>query len=405
MKKSVKIILAAVAAVIIVLGFAAETAFVIKTNKDSDNKINQLQAENDKLKQLVENVFDVELDKWTGKDTPVLFTEESLVNKITDAIEKYEGIEIDDIKDIEDLVEFFFGGGLYEEEIHDIYDDTAVVEAYKSGNTEGLSDEDKYVLETTSDIIEEIITADMTDYEKELAVYNWQVKYISYDESYFSAIPSEVDVYDYNYYPYGVLKYHSAICVGNATTFKLFMDLLDIDCMIIHSTEQGEHAWNLVKLEDEWYHVDVTFDGGMYEPDYAYFNVTDSVKDNDGYPWDKDEFPAANGTKYNYAMNNAVEAANTEDIAVLIKECIDNGGGSLFIKSGIEMEDIEMVLSAVESRYSDNSVYTWINYSIEVEDYYLYSVAVIIENYDDEGWNYIDDDEYQNLQELLDGVF
>ena len=84
--------------------------------------------------------------------------------------------------------------------------------------------------------------------------------------------------------PYGVLRSHNAICVGNATTFKLFMDALDIPCKIIHSTQNGEHAWDVVQLDGEWYHVDVTFDGGVSgEPGYNYFNMPDSVKDNGSY--------------------------------------------------------------------------------------------------------------------------
>lgn len=80
--------------------------------------------------------------------------------------------------------------------------------------------------------------------------------------------------------PYGVFRTHNAICVGNTTTFKLFMDALGIPCKIIHSTENGEHAWDVVQLDGDWYHVDVTFDGSANGvPSYSYFNVPDSMKD------------------------------------------------------------------------------------------------------------------------------
>ena len=147
-------------------------------------------------------------------------------------------------------------------EIHEIYDDTAVVEAYKSGTTEGLNEQDKYVLEQAKKVIDENITDGMSDYEKEKAIYDWQMAYTAYNDNSLAPIASGGQ---YSHLPYGVFKYHQAICVGHATTFKLLMDMLDIECQIIHSTEEGEHAWDLVKLDDEWYHCDVTFDGGTGE--------------------------------------------------------------------------------------------------------------------------------------------
>lgn len=71
---------------------------------------------------------------------------------------------------------------------------------------------------------------------------------------------------------------------------KAVFDVLGIDSKIIHSTENGEHAWNVVKIDGKWYHLDVTFDGGVDSPDYAYFNVPDTAKDDDSYPWNKEDF-------------------------------------------------------------------------------------------------------------------
>ena len=79
---------------------------------------------------------------------------------------------------------------------------------------------------------------------------------------------------DESYNPYGFFHDHSTICVGNATTIKLFFDVLGIDSKIIHSTENGEHAWNVVKIDGKWYHLDVTFDGGAEAPDVCIFQRT-----------------------------------------------------------------------------------------------------------------------------------
>ena len=81
------------------------------------------------------------------------------------------------------------------------------------------------------------------------------------------------------------------------------MDLLGIPCVRISGTANGGgHAWNAVKLDGEWYQVDVTWDDPI--PDspgniqYGYFNITDEemMKDH-SYTWDY----SATGTKYNYS--------------------------------------------------------------------------------------------------------
>lgn len=204
---------------------------------------------------------------------------------------------------------------------HPIYDDTAVVDAYKTGDSSKLTDDkDIFILETASKAIKDIINDSMNDYEKEKAVYDYIFSQSHFDEGNLSAIP-HTDQYSHT--PYGVLHDHNAICVGNATTFKLFMDMLGIENKIIHSTEQGEHAWNLVKLDDDWYHVDITFDNGVSIPSYAMFNVSDAVKDADSYPWDHNEFPAANGTKYSFAAQNAQEINDIYGTAELFAKAIN----------------------------------------------------------------------------------
>ena len=92
--------------------------------------------------------------------------------------------------------------GEYSSEIHEIYDGTAVVAAYKNGDSSKLNEKDKYVLNTTSKILKDKIQDRMTDYDKEKIVYDWLFHYATYDESSLAAISDDND----NYTPYGVLK-------------------------------------------------------------------------------------------------------------------------------------------------------------------------------------------------------
>lgn len=291
------------------------------------------------------------------------------------------------------------GGGAdyyeyYEEyvEVHEIYDDTAVIEAYKSGDASALTDEkDVYILEAASEAIDEIITEDMSDYEKELAVYDYIQGISRFDEGNLSAIP---DTEDYSHTPYGVLHDGTAICVGNAVTFKLFMDMLDIGCMVIHSTEEGEHAWDLVNIGEGWYHVDITFDGGdPGSPTYSRFNVTDDVKLRDGYYWNTEEFPEACETEYNYAVINSEDIEDIYEVAGFIgKKLEDRENGAYFrfeMPDGAETSYLNLVLEAVGDSvmqsFGYESFYIEFMPGTESDGFFCCGFAIV---YYDDGYGY-----------------
>ncbi len=259
-------------------------------------------------------------------------------------------------------------------DIHEIWDDSKVVEAYKTGKTDELNEQDKYVLETAKKVIKDNIKEDMTPYEKEKAIYDWQVKYVNFNDSNLSPISNGEE---YNHTPYGVLKYHQAICVGNATTFKLFMDILGIENQIIHSTEEGEHAWNLVKLDGDWYHVDITFDGGTFgKAQYSYFNVPDSVKDDGSYPWNHEVIPAADGSKYCYMANEAENLKDVYGLPKALKKAMDKGATAVYYtvgnQEGLTTETVDYICSAfTNEKYEVMSNTTYV-----IGDKTIYSISI-----------------------------
>lgn len=185
-----------------------------------------------------------------------------------------------------------------------IYDTKPVSDAYLSGDTSALSEMDKKIYDTAVKVIDGIITDDMTDYEKELAVHDYIVTTTAYDEGNLDAINS-TDKNSDN--PYGLLINHKAICKGYATTFKMFMDMFEIPNKLITSKNAygGYHGWNMVELDGEWYYVDVTWDDPT--PDvkdrpalHKYFNVTEEFLKTNKHEWVTDDLPDADSDKYSY---------------------------------------------------------------------------------------------------------
>ena len=98
----------------------------------------------------------------------------------------------------------------------------------------------------------------------------------------------------------GGLINHFAVCDGFSSVLKLFCDILDIPCVIVNGKATSElqiqndnHAWNMVNINGEWIHCDITWDS-LSSLDKTYSFAYSFVNDNTmsaNHIWDKDRYP------------------------------------------------------------------------------------------------------------------
>lgn len=188
------------------------------------------------------------------------------------------------------------------------YNAQAVLAAFRSGDDSSLSEMNCRILDAAKEVIASEITDDMSDYEKELAIHDWITEHSGFSMSAFSRAPGSDEEADSDT-PYGVLINRNGNCWGYSSTFQLFMDMLDIECMTVYGIPNNsgvEHSWNMVKLDGEWYCVDCAWDdpiGGI--PCHTYFNVTSEyLRSGSIHRWDEASVPEAAGTAYAYDYDN-----------------------------------------------------------------------------------------------------
>lgn len=84
---------------------------------------------------------------------------------------------------------------------------------------------------------------------------------------------------------YGVLCLKNATCEGYSKTMKYLLDRLGIEAYVLAGVatdvdgNSDLHMWNIVKINGEYSHLDVTWDDPSGDDDsllYTYFNLTDS---------------------------------------------------------------------------------------------------------------------------------
>lgn len=176
-----------------------------------------------------------------------------------------------------------------------LYDTSAILAAWDSGDRAALSEKDAAILSAAEAVLNEVTTSSMSDYDKELAVYTWMSSAVDYDWNHNDP-RLQMDPDSPN--PYGGLVNHKAICLGFATTFQLLMDMADVECITVVGaafSSREDHAWNMVRLDGEWYCVDATWDMDMADFDipFTYFNVTSDWMADTDHQWDYSSVPEA----------------------------------------------------------------------------------------------------------------
>lgn len=128
-------------------------------------------------------------------------------------------------------------------------------------------------LETTiSNIIKSNIQDNMTVENKIKTLHDYIINTTKYD---IDRSDNKVTTY-HSDTAYGALMEHYAICGGYADSMKLFLDYLQIPNYKIASEN---HIWNLVYLNNNWYHLDLTWDDPVTSTgedvlEYDYFLIS-----------------------------------------------------------------------------------------------------------------------------------
>ena len=102
-------------------------------------------------------------------------------------------------------------------------------------------------------LVDQANTLCQTDMEKVFYVHEWLVQNIAYDREHLSD-----DVQD-DHNLRGALLEGTAVCDGYAKTYALTLRRLGITGVLVTS-KAINHAWNMVKLDGNWYQVDCTWD-------------------------------------------------------------------------------------------------------------------------------------------------
>lgn len=179
-------------------------------------------------------------------------------------------------------------------------------------------------MERAADEILAGITPEMSEYERVLYLHDYLAMNVKYDDS-----------YEFQHIAYGALVDKKAVCDGYATAMQYLLNKIGIECRIVFGDDKEglpySHAWNIVKVENKYYHLDVTWDLPMADistPIYTNFLVdTNQIEKrhivfspvgsstSDEY-WYYPAIPETNSSEMNYYRQNGLYVEDLSDNSV-----------------------------------------------------------------------------------------
>lgn len=134
----------------------------------------------------------------------------------------------------------------------------------KYNDTADYLDQAKAQFDQQAEVILSGARTQGTPFDQEKYVHDALMEMVDYDES-----------ADMNQSAYSALVLGRSVCAGYARAFQYLMQQLGIPCYYCTGTSGEDHAWNIIRLDDTYYNVDVTWDD-TNPSTYDYFNKSDN---------------------------------------------------------------------------------------------------------------------------------
>ncbi|MBQ7573383.1 MAG: InlB B-repeat-containing protein [Clostridia bacterium] len=109
------------------------------------------------------------------------------------------------------------------------------------------------------------------EFDTALILHDYVATLATYDEASFSKKSTTGHGLD------SVFIDHKSVCQGYCSAYKYLLNKCGIECVNAYNLSQ-EHEWSIVKINGQWYHVDVTYDSTKYLGTvlHHYFMLSDS---------------------------------------------------------------------------------------------------------------------------------
>lgn len=243
--------------------------------------------------------------------------------------------------------------------------------SYSVANKEELEKQLNTITESAKAMFEQAGIQEGKDFLNEVAIHDIvanQVSYFDYNDT--SEIPRDCHTI------YGAFINKKAVCDGLSKAVQLLLNMANVNSILVTGTLNNEaHAWNMVQLEDGWYHLDITSDKSVKREEgsvttHAYFNITtDTLKTTHGID-EPQILPQATNTKYNYYNQLGKKITVSDNFSAKLKGIIDQNKDSKLVEfeaegiSDVPNKIIDVLRNGKYTRYLGSAATKFVYYNI-----------------------------------------
>lgn len=165
----------------------------------------------------------------------------------------------------------------------------------------------------TQNILRRILRPGAGKVQKVLSIHDYLTQNVSYDEDEYAGRRHSVLAH----MAFGAIVQKRAVCEGIAYGFCHLARRAGIEATVVNGMANGEkHAWNIIKIGSEFFHLDVTWDmKRSLDPSvrsYDYFCLKDS--DLQSRKWDRRIYPPCISDRYSYFVVTNTFAHNRQQL-------------------------------------------------------------------------------------------
>lgn len=196
--------------------------------------------------------------------------------------------------------------------------------SYSLSNNEELTKKINQINEVLNPIVEN--AKSMDKFNAELYIHDKICEICSYYKyNNINEVPEEC------HNIFGCMVKKEAVCDGLSKTFQLILNKVGIDNIVVTGYLQNQpHAWNMVKLNEKWYHVDITSDKSVKDEKdkeeiiHSYFNITTDIIKKTNTIDLNDKIPLADDTENNYYIKTNKYINITDNFNTKFKNILDS---------------------------------------------------------------------------------
>ena len=175
----------------------------------------------------------------------------------------------------------------------------------------------------------------------------------------------------------GVFLNYKAVCEGIAKSVEILLNKCKIPCSLVKgrlnvNSRYMDHAWNIVKLDGKWYHLDVTMDSGMSQKNplflaYDYFNLDEEhiKKDHSAY-----QLPVKCECQiYNYFHIAKATMKDTAYLERYLKVGLQRNYKRLYFRIDSNLLRDETIEKIIQDKLAETAIYNIRNWQIRKNQY------------------------------------